>query len=69
MWTGLEHPKGPANVFNILSIWLNDVDCCGGQTISIRHSTKPHERPCIQSQAAAAVVTVDTDRIRLRETD
>ena len=53
----------------ICSILLNDVDYWGGQTVSTLISStfdsiKLHERPGIQSQAAAAVVTMDTDMIR-----
>ena len=64
---GEKIPKARGNGINIRSIWLNDVDCwCGrGQTVSTHHqtfdSTRLHERSGIQSQAAAAVITMDTD--------
>ena len=52
--------------FNIRSILLKDVDCWGAwangvNTSSTFDSTKLHERPGIQSKAAAAVITLDTD--------
>ena len=54
--------------FNIRSVLLNDVERCrllewanGFHTSSTFDSTKLHERPGIQSQAATAVVTMDTD--------
>ena len=41
---------------------LKDVDYWGGQTVSTHLSTASnHERPGIQSQAAAAAVTMETN--------
>ena len=53
--------KTRENGFNIYSILLNDFDCWGGQTLSMHHRHLIHERPCIQSQASVAVVTMDSD--------
>ena len=59
--------KARGNFFNICSISLKDVDCWGMRTVSTRHSTfdstKLHKKPGIQSQAAPAVVTMDTDSL------